>query len=52
MHRANSFFNVNNDSLTTIKGPKKWENPKTRSEETIWIRDKANGSKTQYFVCP
>ena len=51
MHRADSLFNVNNGSLTTIKGPEKWKNPKTGSEEIIWIRDKVNFSKTQYFVC-
>ena len=51
MHSANSTFNVDGDSLTTIKGPKDRFNPKSKVTEQIWIRDKVNGSKSQYFTC-
>ena len=51
MHPADKLFTVNRDSRTTIKGPKKWVNPRTGRTETIWSREKTDGSKQQYFVC-
>lgn len=45
MHQANSFFSVNGASDTTITGPFEWQG------ESVWYREKANGSKQQYFVC-
>jgi len=51
MHTADILFNVNGVSATTIKGPIKWKNPKTDNIETIWSRDKVDGSKSQYFIC-
>ncbi len=51
MHSANSTFNVDGDSLTTIKGPKDRYNHKSEITEKIWIRDKVDGSKSQYFTC-
>lgn len=51
MHPADTVFIVNGKSMTTIKGPKKWENPRTGKTETIWSREKTDGSKQQYFVC-
>lgn len=51
MHTVNSTFNVDGDSLTTIKGPKEWLNPATGKTETVWVRDKVDGSKSQYFTC-
>ncbi len=51
MHEADSTFNVNGDSRTRIRGPQRWRNPKTGREETVWVRAKINGSKTQRFTC-
>lgn len=51
MHEADTAFYVNGTSGTTIKGPKKWVNPKTQNEIDVWFREKMNGSKRQYFTC-
>ena len=51
MHKADNTFTVNNRSQTRISGPKKWRNPKTDKEEMIWVREKVQGSKEQYFTC-
>ena len=51
MHTANSAFNVDGDSPTTIKGPRDWRNNKSGKTEQIWARDKVDGSKSQYFTC-
>ncbi|BAS68369.1 MAG: hypothetical protein DSY43_04680 [Gammaproteobacteria bacterium] len=51
MHKANTSFYVNENSGTTIKGPKKWLNPKTNQEIEVWFREKMNGSKQQFFTC-
>jgi len=51
MHEADSRFVVNGVSATVIVGPVEWTNPETRAVESIWRRDKENGSKSQYFVC-
>lgn len=51
MHEANTSFYVNRTSGTTIKGPEKWKNPETEKVETVWKREKMNGSKQQYFTC-
>ena len=51
MHKANSYFSTNGRSPTTIKGPFEWKNPETGSLETIWKREKEDGSKEQYFTC-
>lgn len=51
MHRATSRFDVNASSPTTINGPKPWTNPETGRDELMWVREKANGSKVQYFTC-
>lgn len=45
MHKADSFFTVNNRSHTTITGPHDWKGTQ------VWYRKKTNGSKQQYFVC-
>lgn len=51
MHSADTLFNVNGRSTTTIQGPREWTNPVTGEKEIIWIRDKVSGRKTQYFTC-
>ncbi len=51
MHGADTAFYVNGTSGTTIKGPKKWVNPKTQEVIEVWFREKMNGSKQQYFTC-
>ena len=51
MHLTGSFFVVDGESETTIKGPEDWLNPTTGLNQQIWIRDKVDGSKTQYFGC-
>ena len=51
MHESNSRFRVNGVSETTIIGPIEWHNPASGSTESVWSREKANGSKTQYFTC-
>ena len=45
-------FTVNNRSQTRIWGPKKWSEPRiTDKEEMVWVREKVQGSKEQYFTC-
>lgn len=51
MHKADTTFTVNNRSETRIWGPKKWRNPKTDKEEMVWVREKVQGFKEQYFTC-
>lgn len=51
MHDADTQFYVNAKSGTTIKGPKKWVNPKTNNIIEVWSREKMSGSKQQYFAC-
>ena len=51
MHEADNTFSVNDRSLTRISGPKKWRNPKTDKEEMVWVREKVQGWKEQYFTC-
>ena len=51
MHKADNTFSVNDRSLTRISGPKKWRNPKTDKEEMVWVREKVQGWKEQYFTC-
>ncbi len=51
MHKADTTFTVNNRSETRIWGPKKWMNPKTDKEEMVWVREKVQGWKEQYFTC-
>ena len=51
MHSADTLFNVNGRSPTTIQGPKEWTNPVTGHKEAIWVREKVSGRKTQYFSC-
>ena len=51
MHKADNTFSVNDRSLTRISGPKKWRNPKTDKEEMVWVREKVQGWKEQYFIC-
>ena len=51
MHKADSNFLVDQDSETTIVGPKTWNNYKTGIQEQFWLRNKADGTKTQYFTC-
>ena len=51
MHKADTTFIVNNGSMTRIWGPKKWRNPKTDKEEMVWVREKVQGWKEQYFTC-
>ena len=51
MHAAESSFTVNARSATQIVGPKRWTNPKTGAVETVWSREKADGSNAQYFTC-
>lgn len=50
MHPANIVFDVyvssaNKWRTRTIKGPKEWQG------EQVWVRETADGSKTQYFEC-
>ena len=51
MHKADNTFSVNDRSLTRISGPKKWRNPKMDTEEMVWVREKVQGWKVQYFTC-
>ena len=51
MHQADSYFDVNDNSSTTIRGTNKWTNPKTNNELEVWFREKVSGSKQQYFAC-
>ena len=51
MHEADNEFRVNGSSVTRIRGPEEWHNPRSGKEETVWVRAKADGSKTQYFTC-
>ena len=51
VHDANAEFRVNGTSLTRIKGPVEWHNPVSDTTEAVWVRTKADGSKTQYFTC-
>ncbi len=51
MHNADTRFYVNGISGTRIMGPREWKNPATGDLETIWAREKINGSKQQYFTC-
>lgn len=51
MHTANSRFNVNGDSWTTITGPMQWIHPKLGTKYRVWSRDKVNGTKKQLFAC-
>ena len=51
MHVADNTFSVNDRSLTRISGPRKWRNPKTDKEEMVWVREKVQGWKEQYFTC-
>ena len=51
MHKADTTFIVNNGSMTRIWGPKKWRNRKTDKEEMVWVREKVQGWKEQYFTC-
>ena len=45
MHGAYTVFMVNGSSTTYIVGPKEWKG------NQVWVREKASGSKTQYFTC-
>ena len=51
MHNADTEFRVNGTSLTHNKGPIEWRIPVTDTTEAVWVRSKADGSKTQYFTC-
>ena len=51
MHFADTLFNGNGVSATTIQGPREWNNPTTGEKEDMWIRNKVSGRKTQYFTC-
>jgi hypothetical protein len=51
VHDAASSFAVNSRSDTHIVGPKQWTNPETGVTETVWSREKRDGSKAQYFTC-
>ena len=51
MHAADTEFAVNGTSLTRIEGPIEWHNPVADVTESVWIRTKVDGSKTQYFTC-
>jgi hypothetical protein len=51
MHDASASFTVNNRSDTHIVGPKQWTNPQSGVTETVWSREKRDGSKAQYFTC-
>ena len=51
MHEADSAFDVNGFSRTTIRGPEAWRNPGTGKKYTVWVRAKVNGSKVQHFTC-
>jgi len=51
MHDANSRFNVNGSSWTTINGPSEWRHPDSGETYQVWTRAKVNGSKTQLFTC-
>ena len=51
MHTANSSFNVDGNSETTIRGPEQWLNPKSGKVELVWIRLKLDNSKVQFFTC-
>ena len=51
MHVTTTEFSVNGTSLTRINGPVQWTNPVTGATQSVWVRAKADGSKTQYFTC-
>lgn len=51
MHEAQTEFRVNGTSLTRISGPLQWTNPVANADEQVWVRKKADGSKTSYFTC-
>lgn len=51
MHPADTTFSVNGTSKTRIYGPETWTNPATGQKEQVWVREKADGSKTQRFTC-
>lgn len=51
MHAAATEFSVNGTSVTRINGPVQWTNPVTGATQSVWVRAKADGSKTQYFTC-
>jgi len=51
MHTANSRFNVNGNSWTTITGPMQWTHPTLGTKHRVWSRDKVDGSKKQLFTC-
>ena len=51
MHKADSTFEVNDRSETTIKGPIAWKSPKSGEQHSTWIREKSGSTKIQYFIC-
>jgi len=51
LHEADSRFNVNGNSWTTISGPIQWIHPRLGTTYRVWSRDKVDGSKTQLFGC-
>ncbi len=51
MHKADNTFSVNRRSLTRIRGPKKWSNLESGENEMVWVREKLNRHKVQYFTC-
>ncbi len=51
MHKVDNTFTVNRKSQTRITGPKQWLNVESGEQEMVWVREKVNGRKTQYFTC-
>lgn len=51
MHEANSRFNVDGDSLTSITGPIDWTHPRLGTQHRVWSREKVSGTKVQLFSC-
>ena len=51
MHKVDNSFTVNDRSETRIWGPKKWSNLESGEDEIVWVREKLNSDKVQYFTC-